>query len=540
MIEAASVLFVLCGLVFLALAVKPSYRICQSIEYRSWYLLFILILTFILGYSFFLLVLLSNPVTFLELGLSAILAGGGAFVIIVIRLSLSSMTQIQKNADARYVEARSDPLTKLYNRLYFSEYLNQAISKGAPFAIIMADLDRFKEINDTLGHAVGDKLLIQIGDRIQNSLLKSDVIARLGGDEFALIINNVDESSCLSEAQKLTDVMEDAFAIDDHLLVIDMSIGIAMFPENGFDSEALLKNADIAMYVAKQNNQNYVLYDPSIDTLSPKKISVISKINDALLEQEFELYYQPILSPADNRLKGFEALIRWPQANGTIISPAEFIPLIEQSRFIGKITRWVILQAIQKAYGWNRDYLPVCMSVNLSSSDVLDKELVPYIRDCLERYPISPSLLCFEITESAIMLNMERAKYVIHNLTSMGVTIALDDFGTGYSSLSLLRELPAQIIKIDRSFVMQITANLEDFSIVKSMLELCHRLGKEVVAEGVETQAIFEELQNIGCDYIQGYYCSKPINYDDTCVWLDSYIKNNQTVITMGYEPNIS
>lgn len=536
MIEATSLFLVLCGLVFLSLAVKPTYLICQSIEHRTWYILFVLIWTFILGYSFFVFVLLLNPVTFLELGLSAILAGGGAFVIIIIRLSLNSMTQIQKSADARYVEARCDPLTKLYNRLYFSEYLNLAISKKEPFAIVMADLDRFKEINDTLGHAVGDKLLIQIGDRLQNCLLSCNLIFRLGGDEFALVFNNVDESTCLIEAQKLTDEMEEAFAIDDHLLVIDMSIGIALFPKDGMDSETLLKNADIAMYAAKQNNQNYVLYDPSIDTLTPQKLSIISKVNDALVEDEFELHYQPILSPIDSKLKGFEALIRWPQADGTSVSPSEFIPLIEQSRFIGKITRWVILQAIQQIYAWKHDYFAFCMSVNLSSSDILDKELISYIHECLQSYPVPPNLLCFEITESAIMLNMERARYVIDSLRAMGVTIALDDFGTGYSSLSLLRELPAQIIKIDRSFVMQINTSLEDFSIVKSMLDLCHRLGKEVVAEGVETQIVFEKLQGIGCDYIQGYYCSRPINYDDACVWLDSYINNNHTVLVMGYQ----
>ncbi|MEP0356115.1 bifunctional diguanylate cyclase/phosphodiesterase [Paraglaciecola sp.] len=538
MLDIISILFVLFGLGFLLASIKPTYSICKDIEHKGWCALFVLILAFILGYVFFLIVLILNPVSIVELGLSAILAGGGAFVVIIIQLSLHSITTIKNDAAMRYFESRHDALTKLPNRLCFTEQLAKAITVSKPFAVVMVDLNRFKEVNDTLGHAVGDKLLVQIGQRLQNSLEEPNILSRFGGDEFALILHDVDEETCLHETKKLMDSLEDSFVIEENLLVIDMSIGIALFPNDGINGDVLLKNADIAMYLAKQNKQHFVLYDSTKDTLSPKRLNIISKIQNALNHDEFELYFQPIVDPKNLTLRGFESLIRWPQPDGSMISPGEFIPLIEQSRFIGKVTRWVIRHSIQRIHAWNQGKLRLNISVNLSATDILDKELVPYIKKCLETHPVSPDLLCFEITESAIMLDVDRAKHVIDDLFSMGITIALDDFGTGYSSLSLLRELPAQIIKIDQSFVMQITTNTGDYAIVKSMVELCHRLGKKVVAEGVESLEVLEKLNAVGCDFVQGYYCSKPLSYDDASSWLSLYKERGNKVTELGYKPH--
>lgn len=534
MIKLASILFVLIGLACLISAIKPAYAVCRASQNRGWCLLLVLIGTFILGYVGFSFVLISTSESLVEMGVAAILGGGGAFVIVIIRLSLQSIEQAQLQTVQKFYEARHDALTGLPNRMHFMESLDQSISDAvqieAEFAVLMLDLDRFKEINDTLGHAVGDKLLTELGARLQAISSSYYAVSRLGGDEFALILSDANTEEALVAAKELVMLVDNSFNIDDHTLVIDMSIGISLFPRDGIDQEALLKRADIAMYLAKQNTNHYMIYDEDEDTLSPQRLGLISRVKDAIAQEEFELHYQPVFKATGFELHGFEALIRWPQADGSFIPPNEFIPQIEQSRFIGSISRWVIRRSIQQLNQWSIDDQSFSMSVNLSAADLQDSELVTYIKSCVDEYDICAGRLCFEITESAIMRDIERAKGVINDIIGMGAAIALDDFGTGYSSLSLLREFPAQFIKIDQSFVKEMSSNSEDRAIVGAMIDLGHNLGRSIVAEGVEDEGAARMLGKLGCDLLQGYYLSRPMSYENATKWLSGYLKKNNRV----------
>ncbi len=531
MIKLVSITLVLLGLICLFSSLKPAYKVSQDSDSNGWWLLTVLIGTFTIGYAGFLLVLLFEPVSVIELGLATILGGGGAFVIVIIHLSLKSIEQAHQRAAREFYDARHDGLTGLPNRMHFMEYLNNTIvearAENSTFAVLMMDLDRFKEINDTLGHAIGDKLLNQLGRRLNKLSHEHNIISRLGGDEFALVLPTGNEQAVIEEAKRVSQSIEDQFLIDDHALVVDMSIGISLYPRDGLDQESLLKRADIAMYLAKDNKQHFMLYNEAEDSLSPQRLGLISRVKEALTRDEFELYYQPVFFSQDCSLTGFEALIRWRQSDGSFIPPSEFIPQIEKSRFIGSVSRWVIRRSIQQLQSWSRLGLNLSMSLNLSVVDLQNKELVQYIKDCIDEFGVSADRLCFEITESAIMVDSTRAKEVVNSLIGLGAKIALDDFGTGYSSLSLLREIPAQIIKIDQSFVKDIVTSSESRSIVKSMVELCHNLGRTVVAEGVEDELILNNVREIGCDVLQGYHLSRPMSYNHTTKWLEEYVSKN-------------
>lgn len=487
----------------------------------------VLIGLFTLAYSIFFWVLLKSSVSFIEMGLSGILAGGGAFVVVVIRLSHHSIMQAQVKAEREFYDARRDTLTGLPNRMHFMECLRDEIevstNQNKKFAVLMLDLDRFKEVNDSLGHGVGDKLLEQLGARLKQVSNENNLVCRLGGDEFAVIQYQVDEAEAVAECKRLTRSVEDSFLVGDHSLVIDLSIGIALFPRDGVDQESLLKRADIAMYLAKEKKQAFMVYDESEDTLSPLRVGLISRVKEALEQDDFELYYQPIITLKDNSLYGFEALIRWRQSDGSFISPAEFIPQIEKSRFIGCVSRWVIRRAIEQLQSWAYFGVDFCMCVNLSAVDLHDQELVTYIEACADEFNVPLNSLCFEITESAIMVDTSRAKEIINQLSALGAKISMDDFGTGFSSLSLLRDFPANILKIDRSFVKNMVGSVQDHSIVKCMIELSHSLDKQVVAEGIEDPRLLTILSELGCDFSQGYYLSRPMEYHKTTTWLEDY-----------------
>lgn len=527
MIKGLSIILVCFGLVCLLAALRPAFVVCRTNRNKGWCLLLVLIGLFTLAYSIFFWILLKSNVSLVEMGVSGILAGGGAFVVVVIRLSHHSIMQAQVKAEREFHEARHDILTGLPNRMHFMECLRDVIEtskiENTKFAVFMIDLDRFKEVNDSLGHGVGDTLLEQLGARLKDVSDDDNLVCRLGGDEFAVIQYQVDEAEVVEECKRLTCSVEDSFIVGDHSLVIDLSIGIALFPKDGVDQESLLKRADIAMYLAKEKKQAFMLYDEAEDTLSPQRVGLISRVKEALEQGDFELYYQPIISMNGGSLYGFEALIRWRQSDGSFISPAEFIPQIEKSRFIGSVSRWVIGRAIKQLHSWANLGLDFCMCVNLSAVDLHDQELVAYIESCANEFNVPLKSLCFEMTESAIMVDTVRAKEVINKLSALGAKISMDDFGTGFSSLSLLRDFPANILKIDQSFVKNMASSLQDHSIVKCMIELSHSLDKQVVAEGIEDQQLLAVLSDLGCDFAQGYYLSRPMEYHKVAAWLEDY-----------------
>ena len=528
MLKVISITLVLTGLVSIVAALRPAYLTYQAERGRGWSALLMLMVAFVLGYLSVLYVAFSTPGSLLGLGVAAILCGGGIFVIVVIQLSFKSICRAIKESERQFYEARHDALTSLPNRMHFMEYINDLLcvenSKKKNFAVLILDLDRFKEINDTLGHSVGDELLAELGRRIKNLSTPNNIVSRLGGDEFALILPVTDEAEAIASAEELADTVEQPFSIEDYVLAVDSSIGIALHPRDGVDKGSLMKHADVAMYLAKAKKQRYMVYDESKDYLSEKRLKLLARVKEALLAEEFELHYQPVFASADLSVHGFEALIRWRQPDGSFILPGEFIPQIEQTRFIGSLSRWVIKNAVKKLSLLSDFGLDLRMNINLSAVDLQDASLAAYINDCVEEYAISPESLCFEVTETAIMFDLSRAIDVAAAIRSLGAKVALDDFGTGFSSLSLLQEFPAYVIKIDRSFVATMAVNAEDRSIVKSMVKLGHNLDRYVVAEGVEDINSLDALRQFECDFIQGYILSKPMNCSQTTSWLENYL----------------
>lgn len=528
MLKVISIMLVFTGLVSIVAALKPAYSTYQSVRGRGWVILLILIAAFIFGYVSALYMLFFNPSSLLDLSMAAILCGGGIFVIVVVRLSFKSINRVKALSIRHFHEARHDALTGLPNRTHFMEYLNDLLCKEnlnkKHFAVLLLDLDRFKEINDTWGHAVGDELLAQLGRRIKKLSTSNIMVSRLGGDEFALILPVVDELEAAAGAEQLADIVEQNFSIENYVLTVDSSIGIALYPRDGVDQGSLMKRADTAMYLAKKNNQRYAVYDKSMDYLPSKLLKMLARFEDALLVEEFELYYQPVFASGDLPVYGFEALLRWRQPDGSLMLAGEFITQIEQTRFIGSLSRWVIKRAVKKLGTLSGFELDLSMNINLSAMDLQDETLVAYIKSCVEEYSVNPESLCFEVTETAIMVDLPRAIEVAKAIRSFGSNIALDDFGTGFSSLSLLREFPANVLKIDSSFVATMSVNAEDHSIVKSMVKLGHNLDRFVVAEGVEDLNALNSLKQFGCDFMQGFLLSKPMSCSDTIFWLDDYL----------------
>ncbi|MDX1811425.1 MAG: EAL domain-containing protein [Gammaproteobacteria bacterium] len=424
-------------------------------------------------------------------------------------------------------QALHDGLTGLPNRTLMLDRINQIIKSSQRNhikpAVILLDLDRFKEINDTLGHHVGDTLLQEISRRLMKVLRNLDTIARLGGDEFAILLHDVDVQGASVVASKITNALAQPFEIEKHQLLIRCSQGIAFYPEHGETEADLLKHADIAMYIAKRNHLGHCIYDPKDDHHDVSHISLSADLTTAIEENKLELFYQPKVDSRTGEVIASEALIRWNHPLKGFISPELIIEVAEQSGLIQNLTEWVIRTAIKQARKWQDMGMYLGVGVNLSVFNLRCPNLVSTTRQYLESAQLSAERLILEVTESSMMLNPELAAKVLTNLSNMGVKISIDDFGTGYSSLAYLKNLPVHELKIDRSFVMNIATDKSDISIVKSTIELAHNLGLSVVAEGVENQESWYILDNLGCDIIQGYYISKPIPAEAFNTWYMSY-----------------
>ena len=414
--------------------------------------------------------------------------------------------------------ATHDALTGLPNRVLLDDRLQQAIAHAdrdkRSFALLVCDLDRFKLINDSLGHRAGDELLQEVAQRLTALVRPSDTVARFGGDEFVLIgtsISDADDAAAL--AARVMDVLQAPVriaAIDIHT---SPSIGIAMYPDDGITMQALLAHADAAMYSAKQQGRgNFRRYAPGMDTGTEDRVQFESELHNAVALNQLRLYYQPKVDTQTGEVRSAEALVRWMHPTRGIVSPAEFIPLAEECGLIGAIGGWVIREACRQTREWQLDGVPTLrVSVNLSASQFRDSGLVDSIRTALDDAGLEARYLEVELTESAVMSDPEKSIAVLEHLSAMGVLVSVDDFGTGYSSMSYLRRFPIDKLKIDRVFIDEIVSRPEDASIVRAIVSLAHSLRLKVVAEGVETPAQLDFLRTAGCDEYQGYHFSRPL-----------------------------
>lgn len=427
--------------------------------------------------------------------------------------------------------AMHDSLTSLPNRALLMDRLNQSIvsaqRRKRSLALLMLDLDRFKEINDTLGHQTGDALLQQVGARLRNVLRDSDTVARLGGDEFAVLLPNVNDTNALRIAGAIHEKLEKVYEVYEHSLYVGVSIGIAVFPQHGETAEILLQHADVAMYMAKRANSGMTVYDVDRDEHSVSHLSVLSDLRSAVENEEFILQYQPTLSMRDSKIAGAEALIRWRHPRQGLIMPEEFINVAEQTGLIKRISNWVLDTAIRDCHLLHKKGHKLKMSVNLSVWDIQDPNIGANITRKLEKWGLSANYLTLEITERVMMAEPERARQVLTELDNMGVQVVIDDFGTGFSSLVYLKQLPVSMLKVDKSFVIDMMKDDSDAAIVHSIVELAHNLGLETVAEGVENDQTWSWLRTWDCDYAQGYYISHPLSFIEFEHYLETYEVHN-------------
>ena len=417
--------------------------------------------------------------------------------------------------------ATHDNLTGLPNRTMFNELLGVSIKAAHRYrrqcAILFIDLDRFKIINDSLGHAAGDALLVEMAGRLRSAGRASDVVARLGGDEFVVLLNEIAErEQAATAASHLLSVICKPLELNGQECRVTASIGIAMFPNDGADELALMKNADSAMYLAKQEGKNDIrFFSDKIKSQSVDRLTLETSLRYALERNEFRLHYQPKRNVATGQIVGVEALLRWVHPDLGMLPPNRFIPLAEETGLIVPIGRWVMKAACAQNVAWQRDGLPpLSMAINVSPRQFSDENLLQDVDDALAVSGMDPSLLQIEITESMVMLNVEKAVQLLNAIQSRDVRLAIDDFGTGYSSMSVMKRFPIDTIKIDRSFVRDLPDNSEDKAIARAIIGMGKALGLTIVAEGVETSAQEEFLREHACDEIQGFLCSRPVAAD--------------------------
>jgi diguanylate cyclase (GGDEF)-like protein len=422
-------------------------------------------------------------------------------------------------------QALHDALTGLPNRVLFQQRLAASIEAaretGGSIAVMLMDLDHFKEVNDTLGHHFGDQLLKEIGPRLSTVLRDNDMMARLGGDEFGVLLPDLPEFDvAVRIAGRLLEELEVPVTVEGLALDVSGSIGIAIYPDQSRDAESLLRRADVAMYAAKEAGGGYEVYQPSMDQHNPARLTLVSQVRPAIENGELVVFYQPKLRLSDGRVSGAEALVRWEHPERGLIPPDEFVPLVERTVLLRPMTHYVIERVLKDWRGWADAGIQLPVAANMSPRSLLDRQLPTVIADMLDRWGVPPHFLKLELTESFMMADSGRSNNVLDELSTVGVGLSIDDFGTGFSSLSHLKQVPIDEIKIDRSFVMTMLSDSNDFMIVSATVELGRNLGLRTVAEGVEDRETFDRLADLRCDEAQGYYIAQPMQHDEFTRWL--------------------
>jgi diguanylate cyclase (GGDEF)-like protein len=416
--------------------------------------------------------------------------------------------------------ATRDPLTGLANRTRFHERLGAQLADSRAVAVLLVDLDHFKDVNDTLGHGVGDELLVEVGRRLGARLPDPDLLARLGGDEFAVLVGARDGSEALARADELLSQIRKPFTIADLDVDIDASIGVAVADETAAGSSDLLRRADVALYTAKAERTGRALYESARDHHSADRLALAGRLRRAIADGELALYYQPKVDLVTRRTVGFEALIRWLDPVRGLVPPDEFVPVAERTELIRPLTSFVFSSAIAQTARWRRAGYDLQVSVNLSPRNLAEPDLVESIARLLRQHELPPSAIVVEVTETMVMADPERAAGVMRALRALGLKVSIDDFGTGHSSLAYLTTLPNDELKIDRSFIRAMATDADAVTVVRAVVDLARSLRLDVVAEGVETDADAAVLRGMGCAVAQGYLFSRPLPADGADAWL--------------------
>jgi len=435
---------------------------------------------------------------------------------------IASEKLLQEQAEELSHQANHDTLTNLPNRTLFKDRLSQAIiaskRNGRNFAVLFIDLDQFKKINDSLGHHVGDEVLVEAAKRLKESLREEDTLARLGGDEFTIILQNVKSIQDVSNvAAKIVTRMRQAIEVDEHKLFISSSIGISLYPQDSSKSLDLLKFADTAMYKAKdEGRNNYQFYSSDMTAVAFEKVVMDSSLRIAIKEEQFVVYYQPQFNMLNDEIVGMEALVRWQHPQIGLVPPGKFIPIAEESGLIIEIDSIVMKQAMKQFTQWYKDGLnPGRLALNLAMKQLNEKDFVTKLSETMNSLEFQPQWLELEVTESQIMNNPNAAIEKLNKFSDIGIEIAIDDFGTGYSSLAYLKKLPLDKLKIDQSFVRDIDVDEDDAAITKAIIALGKSLNMKLIAEGVETESQRDFLIANGCEYVQGYLYAKPMPQEE-------------------------
>ncbi len=460
----------------------------------------------------------------LPLGYAAVFAAPGSAVALLFLLPLVLLWLLQRDrrrqVDRAILLATRDPLTGLPNRDLFHRRLDERLSTSHGMAILFIDLDRFKEVNDTLGHARGDEVLMEVGRRLTPHLSHRDMAARLGGDEFAIFWDDVDEGLALRRAQILLTEIRQPFAVAGFDVDVDASIGVVL-SSSEVNATDLLRQADVAMYTAKEDHSGVALYTRESDHYSAQRLALAGRLRRGIEDGELLLHYQPQIDLASGKILSVETMVRWQPPGRAMVPPDDFIGLAERTDLIHPLTSFVITQAIAQAAIWHRSGRRLRVAVNLSPRNLNREDLVDFIAGELEAKGLPPQALEVEVTESAVMANPTQAADVMSRIRSIGVQVAIDDFGTGHSALSYLTSLPADVLKIDRSFIQAMDIDRTAETVVQAIVDLARRLGLGVVAEGVETASAVRSLQRMGCTTAQGYHYSRPVPADALEKWLD-------------------
>jgi len=453
--------------------------------------------------------------------------GGRLLYFIGIQADLTDLKRAHAETERVQEELRQqalhDGLTGLPNRVLLQDRLEQALRvmrrDASPLALLLLDLNRFKDINDTFGHHYGDLLLRHVGARLCAVLREADTVARLGGDEFAVLLPATDGAGVVRAAERVAQALDRPVILEGHPFEVGASIGIALAPEHGEDATTLLRRADVAMYTAKNASDPYAVYRPGQDQHSPRRLALIGELRQAIADDQLLLHYQPKVDLVSGRLTGVETLVRWQHPTHGMIPPDQFIPLAEHTGLIKPLTHWVLDAALRQCRAWHDEGLVPRVAVNLSARLLNDAGVVDIITELLRARGVEARWLEIEITESAVMADPVGALEILTRLHDRGIRLSIDDFGTGYSSLSYLKRLPVDEIKIDKSFVLEMAANGDDETIARSIIDLGHNLGLGVVAEGVEDDATWTRLATMGCDVAQGYYISRPVPAPELTRW---------------------
>jgi diguanylate cyclase (GGDEF)-like protein len=427
--------------------------------------------------------------------------------------------EVSQRQNALEHQALHDHLTGLPNRFMLNQRIQyQLLSServSQPFTLFLMDLDHFKDINDTLGHSAGDCLLIEMAQRINSLVRKSDTVARLGGDEFAILLPDSDHKTSVKLATAISESISKPFHLNEHKVNVTVSIGIVSYPDDGDDAMGLLQHADMAMYVAKRRRSRFAHYEADQDFYSSERLELINDLQNALKKNQLELYYQPKIDTVCEKITGAEALLRWRHDKFGYVPPDKIIELAEHIGIIHKLSLWVLEEAISRCGQWHKKGQALSIAVNLSVRDLSNPGLCDQVAKLLEENQLASEFLTLEITESVMMENLALSIEILNRLNHMGINISIDDFGTGFSSLAYLKRLPVKELKIDKSFVMDMDTDESDEVIVQSTINLGHNLGLKVVAEGIESRHVMDMVKKLGCDSLQGYFFGKPQNGED-------------------------